>query len=85
MDGGVWERVSASFAQHSREDAWSISGHRLWHMQAHTEQEGLCTLHKQPSENTDTWYVFVCICVRFPVHTQLCNLLQCRQMMSPHI
>ena len=22
MDGGVWERVSASFAQHSREDAW---------------------------------------------------------------
>ena len=22
MDGGVWERVSSSFAQHSREDAW---------------------------------------------------------------
>ena len=22
VNGGVWERVSASFAQHSREDAW---------------------------------------------------------------
>ena len=25
MDGGVWERVSASFAQHSREDVWRPS------------------------------------------------------------
>ena len=24
MDGGVWERVSSSFAQHSREDAWRV-------------------------------------------------------------
>ena len=24
MDGGVWERVSGSFAQHSREDAWKV-------------------------------------------------------------
>ena len=22
VDGGVWEKVSASFAQHSREDIW---------------------------------------------------------------
>ena len=22
VDGGVWERVSSSFIQHSREDAW---------------------------------------------------------------
>ena len=32
MDGGAWERVSASFAQHSREDAQNIMHSSLCHM-----------------------------------------------------